>query len=64
MPILKRLGQMYLEQIAVLKAWLDELDAMIDDHFKHNETCQRLVTIPRIGSVIAIAMVGLGGDLA
>ncbi|EHQ1784547.1 TPA: IS110 family transposase [Salmonella enterica] len=63
-PILKRLGQMYLEQMAVLKAWLDELDAMIDDNFKNNEICQRLATIPGIGPVIATAMVGLVGDPA
>lgn len=63
-PILKRLGQMYLEQMAVLKAWLNELDAMIDDNFKNNETCQRLATIPGIGPVIATAMVGLVGDPA
>lgn len=63
-PILKRLGQMYLEQMTVLKAWLDELDAMIDDNFKNNEICQRLATVPGIGPVIATAMVGLVGDPA
>ncbi|HFD8837440.1 TPA: IS110 family transposase [Salmonella enterica] len=62
--ILKRLGQMYLEQMAVLKAWLDELDAMIDDNFKNNETCQRLVTIPGIGPVIATAIFKLVGEPA
>ncbi|EAO3465134.1 IS110 family transposase [Salmonella enterica] len=63
-PILKRLGQMYLEQMGVLKAWLDELDSMIDDNFKNNETYQRLATIPRIGPIIATAMVGLVEDPA
>ncbi len=43
-PVLKRPGQMYLEQMAVLKVWLDELDAMIDDNFKNNEISQRLAT--------------------
>ncbi|ECZ0012483.1 IS110 family transposase [Salmonella enterica] len=63
-PILKRLGQMYLDQMIALKAWLTELDAMIDENFRNNETCQRLATIPGIGPVIATAMVGLVGDPA
>ncbi|HFW3714806.1 TPA: transposase [Salmonella enterica subsp. enterica serovar 6,7:y:-] len=37
---------------------------MIDENFRNNETCQRLVTILGSGPVNVTAMVGLVGDPA
>ncbi|MGV7961487.1 IS110 family transposase [Photorhabdus tasmaniensis] len=59
---MRRLGRMYLEQLSCLQTWISELNEMIDRHFKENEVCQRLATIPGIGPVIATAIVSRVGD--
>jgi transposase len=44
-PLLRRLGSMYLEQLAALQQWVDELAAEIAEIFKRNEGCRRLATV-------------------
>lgn len=61
-PLLRRLGSMYLEQLAALQQWVDELAAEIAEIFKRNEGCQRLATVPGIGPVVATALFRSVGD--
>jgi transposase len=50
--LLRRLGSMYLEQLAALQRWIDELASEIADIFKRNESCQRFATVPGIGPLV------------
>jgi transposase len=61
-PILRRLGAMYLEQIATLERWLAELNAQLQEIFTQREDCQLLASIPGIGPVVATALVGTVAD--
>jgi transposase len=61
-PLLRRLGSMYLEQLAALQQWVDELAAEIAEIFKRNEGCRRLATVPGIGPVVATALFSSVGD--
>jgi transposase len=60
--LLRRLGSMYLEQLAALQRWIDELAFEIAEIFKRNESCQRLATIPGIGPLVATALFSGVGD--
>ena len=60
--LLRRLGSMYLEQLAALQRWIDELASEIADIFKRNESCQRLATVPGIGPLVATALFSAVGD--
>ena len=60
--LLRRLGSMYLEQLAALQRWIDELPFEIAEIFKRNESCQRLATIPGIGPLVATALFSGVGD--
>nr|WP_322787301.1 IS110 family transposase [Paraburkholderia heleia] len=60
--LLRRLGSMYLEQLAALQRWIDELALEIADIFKRNESCQRLATVPGIGPLVATALFSGVGD--
>lgn len=57
-PILRRLGAMYLEQIAMLERWLAELNTQLQEIFSQREECQLLGSVPGIGPVVATALVG------
>jgi transposase len=59
---LRRLGAMYLEQIATLERWLAELNAQLQEIFTQREDCQLLASIPGIGPVVATALVGTVAD--
>jgi transposase len=60
--LLRRLGSMYLEQLAALQRWIHELASEIAGIFKRNEGCQRLATVPGIGPLVATALFsGVGG---
>ena len=60
--LLRRLGSMYLEQLAALQRWIDELAFEIAEIFKRNESCHRLATIPGIGPLVATALFSGVGD--
>ncbi len=60
--LLRRLGSMYLEQLAALQHWIDELASEIADIFKGNESCQRLATAPGTGPLVATALFSGVGD--
>ncbi|WP_201663046.1 IS110 family RNA-guided transposase, partial [Paraburkholderia sabiae] len=60
--LLRRLGSMYIEQLAALQRWIDELASEIAEIFKRNESCQRLATIPGIGPLVATALFSGVGD--
>ncbi len=61
-PILRRLGAMYLEQIATLERWLAELNTQLQEIFTQREDCQLLASIPGIGPVVSTALVGTVAD--
>jgi transposase len=61
-PILRRLGAMYLEQIATLERWLAELNAQLQEIFSQREECRLLGSVPGIGPVVATALVGTVAD--
>jgi transposase len=61
-PILRRLGAMYMEQIATLERWLAELNTQLQEIFTQREDCQLLASIPGIGPVVATALVGTVAD--
>jgi transposase len=60
--LLRRLGSMYLEQLAALQRWIDVLASEIAEIFKRNESCQRLATVPGIGPLVATALFSGVGD--
>jgi transposase len=60
--LLRRLGSMYLEQLAALQRWIDERASEIAKIFKRNESCRRLATVPGIGPLVATALVSGVGD--
>src|SRR5580765_7573588 len=41
-PILRRLGQMYLDQVDAVERWLGQLNAQLEEIFTHSEDCQLL----------------------
>ena len=43
--LLRRLGSMYLEQLAALQLWVDKPAMEIAEIFKRNEGCQRLARL-------------------
>jgi transposase len=61
-PILRRLGAMYLEQLAALEGWLAKLHTQLQEIFTQHADCQLLASIPGIGPVVATALVGTVAD--
>jgi transposase len=47
-PILRRLGTMYLEQLAALERWLAELNEQLHQIATEREDCKLLTSIPGI----------------
>jgi transposase len=61
-PILRRLGQMYLDQVEAVERWLDQLNAQLQEIFVHSEDCQLLASVPGIGPIIATALLATAPD--
>lgn len=60
--ILRQLGRMYLEQVAALDLWLQELNAQLQEIFVNTEECQLLASVPGIGPIVATALLGTAPD--
>lgn len=61
-PILRRLGALYLEQLAGLERWLGDLNVQLQQIATEREDCRLLTSIPGIGPIVATALVGTVGD--
>src|SRR5215475_8582246 len=54
--ILRRLGQMYLDQVEAVERWLDQLNAQLQQIFAQTEDCRLLASVPGIGPIVATAL--------
>ncbi|KAA1171805.1 IS110 family transposase [Photorhabdus heterorhabditis] len=61
MPFRRLLSSLY-ENVKQLSEHIEAMDIAINDHFKHDELCQKLATVPGIGVLTATAIVGTVGD--
>jgi len=61
-PLLRTLIGQFLEQLAALDQWIDELDQKIRQLAKHSSVCRRLMRLAGVGPVIATAILGTVGN--
>jgi len=61
--LVRHLGQLYLEQIARLRAEIEKLDERIVAAAKENGVARRLQTMPGIGPVCAMAITAFAPDM-